>query len=178
MTREWKPGDVALRVGHFGRHIALRVRQCPGASLGHLEHWHFVDADVKETQCGSDFSGVAEYRPLVVIDPDSAPYRQGADVHRFLDSLARNWSKAPDEFKMHGGTALLEWLRDQFEPPPPRPEEPTGLGAVVEDAEGRRWTRADEGTLPWHGIVGGGATLWENYARIGAVKVLSDGVPS
>lgn len=61
---------------------------------------------------------------------------------------------------------------------PPKPAEPTGLGAVVEDEEGVLWTYTGLGSIsPWvcpssRGSVGG----WRNYGEIAAVRVLSEGV--
>ena len=61
-------------------------------------------------------------------------------------------------------------------PRPPKPEEPTGLGAVVEDAEGARWTRSIVGgnvTPTWSESLSGARRV---YGDIGAVRVLSEGV--
>lgn len=59
----------------------------------------------------------------------------------------------------------------------PKPKEPTGLGAVVEDAEGRRFVL--------HNLYDGDAKPWcdedgvgHDWAQINAVKVLSGGVTS
>lgn len=62
---------------------------------------------------------------------------------------------------------------------PPKPPEPTGLGAVVEDADGNTYTRADKGTLPWfttHKGGNGGRCDWTRWDDIPAVRVLSEGV--
>lgn len=63
---------------------------------------------------------------------------------------------------------------------PPKPEEPTGLGAVVEDAEGRRYVRhcpgdCEDGNLciPWHRVVD---AMNRTYDEFDAVRVLSEGV--
>lgn len=58
---------------------------------------------------------------------------------------------------------------------PPKPPEPQGLGAVVEDADGHWWSRLGGTTeFPWHhGTLGR-----ERYAELTAVKVLSTGVTS
>ena len=58
-----------------------------------------------------------------------------------------------------------------------KPEEPTGLDAVVEDADGLKWVRwtrsLDPGIKPWRpvGVVG-----WRrDFADVAAVRVLSEG---
>lgn len=58
--------------------------------------------------------------------------------------------------------------------PPPRPAEPQGLGAVVEDAKGRRWVRyprpSEHSKFCWN--AGNGAVKW---SEIDSPKVLSEG---
>jgi len=68
-------------------------------------------------------------------------------------------------------------LREFAEPTPPRPEEPTGLGAVVEDAEGVRWVRKGDERCgcPWSRQIGA-AFSGQDWDRIDAVRVLSEGV--
>lgn len=59
---------------------------------------------------------------------------------------------------------------------PPRPDEPTGLGAVVEDEDGRLWVRTftDGRCAGWRTAdFAGRYRQWESVA---AVKVLSVGV--
>lgn len=56
-----------------------------------------------------------------------------------------------------------------------QPEEPTGLGAVVEVGPDR-YTRCDDGRLPWHGLP---IRIWADWADLtkqGPVTVLSEGV--
>lgn len=67
-------------------------------------------------------------------------------------------------------------------PKPPKPNEPTGLGAVVEDAAGERWIKVyafgdDDRTWAVHGCVGS-IYDWRAYADIDAVRVLSEGAQS
>lgn len=73
---------------------------------------------------------------------------------------------------------LSDALREFANPTPPKPDEPTGLGAVVEDAEGNRWVRdeaASVETTPrsWYRRGEGGCREWRH---ITAVRVLSPGV--
>lgn len=76
--------------------------------------------------------------------------------------------------------AMQAALREFADPKPPKPEEPTGLGAVVEDAESKFWIRtsapgddADDLNKPWYR-----RGVRRNWQIVDAVKVLSDGIPA
>ena len=58
---------------------------------------------------------------------------------------------------------------------PRKPAEPTGLGAVVEDAEGERWVQFSSKTGNWWRNRQGQHQRW---ADLDAVRVLSEGVPA
>lgn len=67
-------------------------------------------------------------------------------------------------------------LREYANPTPPKPAEPTGLGAVVEDADGALWVRLttrNSGACWKHSDL---RTLRAPYADFAATKVLSEGV--
>jgi hypothetical protein len=108
--------------------------------------------------------GIAGFRPLVVIDPEDREQVERLNT-ALLDASAGTY--APSRV----AAALRSLLA------PPRPPEPQGLGAVVEDAEGGRWVRiefggADEPLLSaWRGPVN-----LEDYSMIDVVRVLSEGV--
>lgn len=57
-----------------------------------------------------------------------------------------------------------------------KPAEPSGMGAQVEDDDGRRWTRGwtADGRTPWYATDDGPG---RDYADITAVRVLSEGGP-
>lgn len=106
--------------------------------------------------------------PVVVIDPEST-----ADVVKLAAAIshAGSWVETDDARR-----ALRSLIA------PPRPDEPKGLGAVVEDGRGVLWVRTegDNGIRnPWQ------ATLnvaepddirQLAYADVEAVTVLSEGV--
>jgi hypothetical protein len=72
--------------------------------------------------------------------------------------------------------AIQAALREFANPtPPPKPEEPTGLGAVVEDAEGERYV--NDGLGHWLRLGQGNGFFghW-TYTDVPAVRVLSEGV--
>lgn len=61
-------------------------------------------------------------------------------------------------------------------PEPPQPDEPTGLGAVVE-VGGKRFVRTDEDGHPWIDNVAYWHT-WDEITARGPVTVLSEGLAS
>ena len=145
MTAAYESGTVAVATvrGLNG----VRVFRCFGG-------WTSEDS----TPNGFDFHAdeyVTDVRPLVVLDPEG----EGFHVAEMAADLRKR------------GQA---WLADQIEAQtkPPKPAEPTGLGAVVEDASGKRFVRYD-GDWPW---LDGTANL--QWQHINAVRVLSEGVPA
>lgn len=83
-----------------------------------------------------------------------------------------------DADRIGGKTAeYMRGIADQIEPQVslPKPDEPTGLGAVVEDVEGQFWVRDQRG---WW--IGGeqsiGRRSTPHWHVVNAVKVLSEGV--
>ena len=157
MSREWKPGDVAMVA--FNDNPAQRAVRSGGV-------WAFLDS----SGYGID-SYVTDARPLVVIDPESH-----ADAQRLADALCAvmckgepSWDEARAyEVHSHMRAALMS-LADP--PTPPKPDEPTGLGAVVEDAEERLYVNVGTAKDKWrHGSIA------YNWREIAAVRVLSDAV--
>lgn len=148
-----KPGDVA--VDRDNRRVMYT------ADRG------WVDGDGDERPCMTE----RITRPPLVIDTED---REQASA--LLAALLRqNDPLHPD------GSGIRAALRSLVSPP--RPDEPTGLGAVVEDERGDRWVRG-------YGNKGAGEAWycdhpsgprdegwqWKHYDDIAAVKVLSEGV--
>jgi hypothetical protein len=159
MGREWKPGDVAM-VTAYNHPEPYRAYYC-----GRDETWR---------KCDSTAFCVDQpmtLHPLVVIDlPDGALAGWPVLIH------ALKVAREKTGFRM-----IFDGLIDQIEaqtadPTPPKPNEPTGLGAVVWDA-GTRWTLAVRipGSFPWVGEHGG-VRGWNEFSD--AVEVLSEGVTS
>lgn len=105
------------------------------------------------------------------------PVEDREAVERLRDSwvLARNRGDSVAD-------GLQAALREFANPTPPRPDEPQGLGAVVEDADGVLWLAVGaaspvDGDYRWarDGRVAG---TWSLYADIAVVRVLSAGVES
>lgn len=166
--REFKPGTVAMirQADASNERRAMRV-----GNIG----WHLRPCSDGEEQRGQDFlldSDVAQVRHLVTVDPEDPE-----EIGRLLTSLQGM------SFASHACgafTCLQAALRSLVEPP--KPPEPTGLGAVVEDAEGCEWLlRIRQATAttkrPW--IYYDAETFTStaaSYADITAVRVLSEGI--
>lgn len=152
MKRDWKPGDVAMV-----------STPCCGESRA-IRLW----SDKWSGPGGSHSDGPeVTARPLVVIDPEDANA-----VSRLIACLLRHG------YEFSRKADLTAALREFATPKPPKPEEPTGLGAVVEDADGALWTRVERGEAetrnPWYPATDPMMQPAE-YADIDAVRVLSEG---
>jgi len=183
MSREWKPGDVAMVSLFDGEEVrAIRVARCPMCRRhGDSPHWH----------CGSEHGGNlpsskdADARPLVVLDPEDRE-----EVERLMDTYMGQFDSYPPSTTE--ADHMQAALRELANPTPPKPDEPMGLGAVVEGVCGcsrdaRRFVRdpdARDFNLPpkRNGMADGSEVPWvsrcghHGYAEIDAVKVLSEGV--
>jgi hypothetical protein len=105
-------------------------------------------------------------RPLLTLDPESDD-----DAHRVIRAFWAHHNDDCDDVQ-----AMRDALRSLVAPPePPKPAEPTGLGAVVEDDKGGLFVRtADVDCFkPWSYA---NSFSDHDYANITAVRILSDGV--
>lgn len=120
---------------------------------------HYMNPTTR--QVFRDNDGRGGYVPVVVIDPENRE-----QVTRLADLFETTLCSRP----------VVDRMRDSLRRSliaPPKPPEPTGLGAVVEDAEGRFWVHTVRGNNPWTDTVQG---TWRKYADLAAVRVLSEGV--
>lgn len=155
----FKPGDVV----HHPEH-GLGIVQKAEAGL-------FVEFEQNlETGVTPLFRVIFELRRLVVIDPEEAIPEPAVEAFR------KAWYEA-DELGMEGcrvRVGIKALLDEILKPNMPKPDEPIGLGAVVEDTEDDLWVRADDEDLqPWFRV---GDAIWLEYSRINAVRVLSEGI--
>lgn len=100
--------------------------------------------------------------PVLVIDPEDA-----GQVSSLTKALIRleQMTRSDTENVQAALRSLL---------PTPKPDEPQGLGAVVEDASGDQWVRTHHDLeAHWRSATFGGT--YNHYADIAAVKVLSPG---
>jgi hypothetical protein len=102
MSREWKPGDVAMVKGGEREWMAVRVegRCLLGCAAGYdsTPHWHAG---------GGAMADGHDARPLVVIDPESE-----ADVQRFATCVEA--IDAPIGYRLQAA------LREYVNPTPPK----------------------------------------------------------
>lgn len=169
MGRAWKPGDVAA-VSFDGKteHVAIRTLYFHGEYVEE-GRWHGGRAGALH---GPEMTA----RPLVVIDPEDRE-----QVERLAEAILYAATVAGLDHVSYRGTSgderlgvLVEAVRSLVaNPPPPKPDEPTGIGAVVEDEDGVLWMNyPGMFALPWS-APGQPSCKW---SELGFVKVLSEGV--
>lgn len=159
MTRDWKPGDVAIA--------------CGDRMIRTVDGWWSSESGQPRIAYT-----ITTPRALAVIDPEDRD-----EVEHFLDRYFTAYYASrtvcqpkPDERHVD---ALQVAFREYADPKPSKPEEPTGLGAVVEDSKGRLWLRV---TTPGHSYAWrpeGNATDYDDvryWNGVDAVRVLSEGV--
>ena len=145
----------------------------------HASLWTGTDDDAGHTTDGGRVFGITRRRyvecdhykcpAVVVVDPEDR--EQVGRLTALFFGL--NCASSID------ADAMQAALRTLASPPDPKPEEPLGLGAVVEDDEGIQWVRLihdHHGPHPWKPY--GSRDKRYAYADIAAVKVLSEGVTS
>lgn len=149
MTREWKPGDVAI--SYYGRVFRTKAG------------WRFDDdsGPAPDSEC-------RHVRPLVVIDPENRE-----QVERLEAAFAKqcNWS----HFSEARQDAMQATLREFADPMPPKPDEPMGLGAVVEAIYDNRFVHIGNGG--WQRVEKGDTQGQVcTYDEVAVLRVLSEGV--
>lgn len=113
-------------------------------------------------------------KPLAVIDADDRE-----DVERFREIASRWADQVPHSLMRERGdmdhTDAMQAALRQFAAPTPQIEEPMGLGAVVETANGDLFVRSKTITTVahWKPAKGGERRKWE-HLRV--VRVLSEGI--
>jgi hypothetical protein len=151
-VQKWKAGDVAVSIGDR----LIRTSEGKWSS--------------QSGQSGIRYP-VQEPRPLAVID-----YEDREQVERLSSLIEANGGPYFGEMQ----TAALQAALREFAAPTAQIEEPTGLGAVVEDAEGEHWVRwalaSDDRTSPWRHADHIGAPAHRRWDALDVVKVLSEGV--
>ena len=163
MTREWKPGDVAMVASETRAWRVFRTTDREGNEV-----W----ADATGPLLPDDeWVPNRTIRPLVVIDTEDRE-----QVERLVAAWEAVENVAPGPVPMTARQMRMQAaLRSLIAPP--KPPEPTGLGAVVEDAESMRWVRGSSmrGLKAWCNDYGMDSE-WLSYADITAVRILSEGV--
>lgn len=165
MRQQYEPGTVAVATVRGVPNV--QVVRCLAYDTPQWFCPLYQESDERNGWWPDD-DEVTDIRPLVVLDPEDV-----AQV-RVLN-LALGGTLRDHE-------AVASALRSLL--PPPKPPEPTGLGAVVEDAEGHHWVRAffpgadassddwRRGDTPYHS----NEREWHRYADIDAVRIVGEGV--
>lgn len=157
MTREWKPGDVAVCTLDDITVYAVHSNPANG------RHWVTPEGERVRIDEG-------DLSPLVVIDPENA-----AEVERFARAYVAAAKSAPWNARRAKVIRELQIaLREFAEPKPPKPDEPKGKGALAVDLRGRVWVRSDKG---WTNLDADGDFLnWTTWELIDAVEVIREGL--
>ena len=170
---DFKAGDVAMT-----RHGIGVVVQCRHEAHDRTPHWHYANGGWDELGYTAN-----QARRIVVIDPEDREQVErlmavytGEAVKRGAISFAGYADKRADSMRAA--------LREFATPTPPKPDEPAGLGAVVEDADGLKWVSVEEmppfgrwycGVLPEDDCsIADGA--FREWSALSAVRVLSEGI--
>lgn len=126
--------------------------------------------DVLEEVGRSHRADLDDGRTVAVIDPKNTQ-----QVEKLAHALTWAEDNTNPELEPDQSVKVRYALREYIDPRPAKPEEPQGLGAVVEDALGLLWVRC-------HGPRGGQPATWtsgignyRSYGNVDAVKVVSEG---
>jgi hypothetical protein len=167
MSEQWKPGDVALAQydAETGPMVYLRVRN----HLNGAETWQSQRGTVSHAFEAADW-----HRLLVPIDTEDR-----ALIERLLRVQVGAYAGCPGALNITDAQIdnMQGALRSLTKPL--KPEEPTGLGAVIEVPSTRgdwrvRLVRGHATHQPWMGD-----TVKRDWSEIeGPIEVLSEGVPS
>lgn len=181
MSGEWKPGDVAVVsiVRRAGNDDPTEYRAFFAGRYG----WYGVTGG---EGCGGLTENEEEFsihrRPLVVIDPEDREQVERL-VRAYLDCGDGIAELSTEPWSLPG-MRMRQSLREFANPTPPKPPEPTGLGAVVFAdcgcARGRqRFVRDDTGSefpeAPWKAHCG--HHRWSDLTLRDADDILTEGLP-
>ncbi|WP_155992101.1 hypothetical protein [Nocardioides sp. URHA0032] len=163
--RDWAPGDVAMVRNEWDVWNVAIYSVRPGGFV-----WSYGVSDAVSPP-------TAEARPLVVIDPEDREQveRLWMAQDRAIPLIREQQGPAVVGVSLIDALQVgLRWMLNPSDIPAlPKLEEPTGLGAVVEDRDGERWVlyTSPMSTAPW--CDGSTSVEWDDIA---VVRVLSEGV--
>ena len=148
MSREWKPGDVAMVNDCTRPDAPWKAATCKEAAIPgqHEAVWILHDSGAKV------WGSVSTARPLVVIDPEDRE-----QVERLIGAVHH---VDPDGIEPHDIDEMQAALRE-FANPTPRIEEPTNLYAVVRDANNNEWCHV--GGQVWRSLSSTGQFMVEKH---------------
>lgn len=164
-VQKWKPGDVIIHPDGLRGMVVTRGTVCKTHGNGNLLHVHYQDGDW-------DGHVIDEARLLVVLDPEDRE-----QVERLALGYITDRGLIPPDPAIT--SSMQAALRELANPTPPKPDEPQGLGAVVEDADGFTWVRTHATGYPWHANLhpdDPNSTAVRKWEQVEAVRVLSEGI--
>jgi len=180
VSATYEPGTVAMiEVKHDDSGPVLAFRDADRSAVG----WSLAEhRRASVVWIGQE--EVADVRPLVVIDPEDREQVERLAINYAAVASDRlgdeylAWENRSAEARDRIAADLTAALREFANPTPRKPEEPTGLGAVVEDADGDLWVRVDDPAASWIKSVrdGGVRTHRCNWVALAPVSILSEGV--
>ena len=157
---DWKPGDMAM-----AECLGMRVVGIVDTDL------RFYTTDPRVVGVSSSAFCLDSLRPLLVIDPEDRE-----QVRSLLETYGRQFTDWTPELDSNV-TRLQQALRAMLAPPtPPKPEEPLGLGAVVE-YDGSRWVGLGRNRwleVPADERIAARSLHWDDFYA--DVEILSQGV--
>lgn len=163
MTREWKPGQVAMVTDKDGR---------SGRGICNVKGgWDFTPEGA-DLSAYAAASWVTEVRPLITVDPESR-----VDFERIADmydptGLDECWG-GRDLFISDLQEAFRRLVREMDTPP--KPDEPKAFASVVVDSDGDQWVRIDRNkNMPW--VCHNGTKGAEPWSAVDAVEVIREGL--
>lgn len=171
----WKPGEIW---------VAIVRSWTPGEcyAVRYDSGWFWLeDSDyfINDDEVRTPKHEVQPLRPLAVIDYEDAEAVERLAEALYVCGLTVDGAQINPTLGVEAGfkagmyDRVAEALREFAQPTPPKPEEPLGLGAVVEDADGRKWLRyPGMFSEPWSSP----DLPSFKWSDIAAVKVLSEGL--
>lgn len=155
---EYEPGTVAVAT----------VRGVPNVRVFRYSEVSWVSSEpVKHTLVHHEVEGhVTDVRPLVVLDPED---REQVERLASACRAAFGWRTGADENDVTQTQVALRSLTR-----PPKPDEPKGRYAEVEDGDGYVWFRDPVGS--WRRVDSPGNYVCHMWESVPAVRVLSEGV--
>ncbi len=168
---DYPPGFYAVTSWRGKNQWAFRTRR------GDDIRWCVFDAEVGDTR-GLRDPEAADVRPLVVLDPQDLDGYGASHIGGLAGFLREYLPERTGDYDKAGAILLGVIRQIEAQTRPPKPLEPTGLGAVVKDRNGDRWVRCRKQSRGLFGVV------WENerscqhshWGGLDAVEVLSEGV--
>ena len=157
MSAVSKPGDVAIIAIKGGDRLVIGLRDTHG--WAHLREY---DSEVVSHSVWTNASQVTVVWPLVVIDPDDVK-----QVARLVDAVLANGYKYDGSLSADMAAALRSLIE------PPKPDEPTGLGAVVLGSDGNLWVAGPgvPGGKRWEPEDGGESRYYRDVPAISEMSV-------